>query len=56
MRYLKGHGRDYAFDAGTWNHYRTYKLNKMQLFKVGRVGIEEMVDTYGSLLRRSGTA
>lgn len=22
MRFLKGHGRDYAFDAATWRHYR----------------------------------
>jgi hypothetical protein len=35
VRFLKGHGQDYAFDAGTWRHYRTNKLNKMQLFKVG---------------------
>ncbi|GAX84702.1 hypothetical protein CEUSTIGMA_g12124.t1 [Chlamydomonas eustigma] len=34
VRYLKGHGSDYAFDAATWAHYRRVKLTKTQLFKV----------------------
>lgn len=42
MRYLKGHGTDYAFDASTWAHYRRERLNNLQLFKVG--------DTQRSLL------
>lgn len=34
VRYLKGHGRDYVFDAATWDHYRKQKLSKIELFKV----------------------
>jgi hypothetical protein len=34
VRYLKGHGTDYALDAATWAHYRREKLTKLQLFKV----------------------
>ena len=34
VRYLKGHGTDYAFDGSTWAHYRRMKLTKMELFKV----------------------
>lgn len=36
VRYLKGHGLDYALDATTWAHYRRERLNKLQLFKVQR--------------------
>ena len=39
MRYLKGHGIDYALDAATWAHYRRERLNKMQLFKVRLTGV-----------------
>ena len=33
VRYLKGHGVDYAFDEATWAYYRRTKLTKVQLFK-----------------------
>ncbi|WIA17366.1 hypothetical protein OEZ85_014227 [Tetradesmus obliquus] len=36
VRYLKGHGTDYALDPATWAHYRREKLTKLQLFKVLR--------------------
>jgi hypothetical protein len=35
IRYLKGHGNDYAFDRHTWRFYRANKLNRISLFKVG---------------------
>ena len=36
IRYLKGHGGDYAFDEATWAHFRTHRLTMTQLFKVLR--------------------
>ena len=36
VRYLKGHGSDYAFDTATWAHYRRVGLTKTELFKVLR--------------------
>mgnify|MGYP001807476654 CR=1 FL=1 len=36
VRYLKGHGSDYAFDAATWAHYQRTGLSKSELFKVLR--------------------
>jgi hypothetical protein len=43
VRYLKGHGIDYALDPNTWAHYRREKLTKLQLFKVNK---EEWVLVY----------
>ena len=36
IRFLKGHGGDYAFDDATWAHFRKNGLSKTQLFKVLR--------------------
>jgi hypothetical protein len=33
IRYLKGHGGDYALDAATWRHYRRRGLGRVALFK-----------------------
>ena len=34
VRYLKGHGTNYAFDEATWTYYRRNKLSTMSLFKI----------------------
>ena len=34
VRFLKGHGDNYAFDDATWKYYRRNKLSSMSLFKV----------------------
>lgn len=36
VRYLKGHGTDYALDGPTWAHYRRVGLTAGQMFKVLR--------------------
>lgn len=46
IRYLKGHGVDYAFDRGTWRYYRANKLNRIALFKVGRLRISNGDTSY----------
>ncbi|PNH12273.1 ABC transporter B family member 5 [Tetrabaena socialis] len=41
VRYLKGHGTDYAFDRATWCHYRKAGLSKTEMFKVLRAFHED---------------